>query len=137
MRFCSVGRLGPMRLALLSLLGATAVARAEPLAENPVLLKQRVAALFAGRYASTSCYEQPNQDGRPAAAGDLRITPDGQVVVGPERAALFDPAGELGDPRPAAGGRRRLPRLPAGDRAEPARRCWNPATHQRQVCCPR
>lgn len=96
MRFCSVGRLGPMRLALLSLLGATAVARAEPLAENPVLLKQRVAALFAGRYASTSCYEQPNQDGRPAAAGDLRITPDGQVVVGPERAALFDPAGELG-----------------------------------------
>lgn len=83
-------------LCALALLSASAVASAASLAENPALLKQRVAALFAGRYASNSCYEQPNQDGRPAAAGDLRITPDGQVVVGPERAALFDPAGELG-----------------------------------------
>ncbi|MCO5978564.1 hypothetical protein [Ideonella oryzae] len=82
-------------LRLLVLLSASATVSAASLAENPTLLKQRVAALFAGRYASASCYEQPNREGRPAAAGDLRITPDGQVVVGPERAALFDPAGEL------------------------------------------
>lgn len=82
-------------LALLAVSIVSAPACAANLAENPTLLKQRVAALFAGRYASTSCYEQPNREGRPAAAGDLRITPDGQLVVGPERAALFDPAGEL------------------------------------------
>lgn len=82
-------------LCLLVGLLASAAAPAATLAENPTLLKQRVAALFAGHYVSASCAEQPNPDGRPPVAGDLRITPDGQIWVGPERAALFDPAGEL------------------------------------------
>lgn len=70
--------------------GAVAAA---PLAEDPVRLQQRVAGLFAGRYASPSCQVQPNPDGLAPVAGDLRITPDGQIVVGPEHMALFDPAG--------------------------------------------
>lgn len=71
------------------------VASAAVLAENPVLLQQRVAGLFAGRYASPSCQDEPNPTGQTPVAGDLRITPDGQIEVGPERMALFDPAGQL------------------------------------------
>lgn len=71
------------------------VASAATLAEDPALLQQRVAALFVGRYASSHCDTLPDPQGRPAVPGDLRITPDGQVIVGSERAALFDPTGEL------------------------------------------
>ncbi|WP_148289799.1 hypothetical protein [Ideonella sp. B508-1] len=92
MSFLSAGH---SRAILLGLLVVAPHTQAAPLAESPALLQQRVAALFAGRYVSAHCDEQPNPEGRPAVAGELRITPDGQLVVGPERAALFDPAGEL------------------------------------------
>lgn len=91
MPMCSAGRAGLLAL----LLGSASWARPASLAENPSLLQLRVAALFAGHYTSARCDETPNLDGRPAVAGDLRITPDGQLRVGPEGVELFDPAGEL------------------------------------------
>jgi hypothetical protein len=75
--------------AALTMLSLSLTAAAEPLIQDMPRLQQRVAALVAGSYPAPSCSEIPDRMGRGAQRGQLRVSPEGQIVLGTQQMPLF------------------------------------------------